>query len=209
MALAASAVAPAPAVKIPADPALRQCPRPSVGRDRDSRFGDHPRRVRWSWPEPTAEAVCGSHHSQRRPAADAAAPRTTSARACAPCATRAAPSDQAPAKAASRGASTRGTTGPAGRVAGGALTTPKDLRLLRPPRADRQLRCLQAVRPASQIIQEPGRALDYAAANQHSQQLFLANMLFKRRVTPRLAPDPRAPARIPRPQADRPRSSCR
>ncbi|WP_224274269.1 hypothetical protein [Nocardioides lacusdianchii] len=42
----------------------------------------------------------------------------------------------------------------------------------------------------AQITQEAGRALDYAGANQHSQQLFLANMLFKRRVTPRLAPQP-------------------
>ena len=40
------------------------------------------------------------------------------------------------------------------------------------------------------MTQEPGRALDYAGANRHSQQLFLANMLFKRRVTPRLAPEP-------------------
>lgn len=42
----------------------------------------------------------------------------------------------------------------------------------------------------AQITQEPGRALDYAGANQHSQQLFLANTSFKRRVTPRLAPEP-------------------
>ena len=42
----------------------------------------------------------------------------------------------------------------------------------------------------AQITQEPGRALDYAGANQHSQQLFLANMLFKKRITPRLAPEP-------------------
>ena len=40
------------------------------------------------------------------------------------------------------------------------------------------------------MTQEPGRALDYAGANRHSQQLFLANMLFKKRVTPRLAPEP-------------------
>jgi len=50
----------------------------------------------------------------------------------------------------------------------------------------------------AQIAQEPGRAFDYAGANQHSQQLFLANMSFKRRVTPRLAPEP-----------DRPRSRAR
>ena len=42
----------------------------------------------------------------------------------------------------------------------------------------------------AQMTQEPGRALDYAAANRHSQQLFLANMLFKKRITPRLAPEP-------------------
>ena len=42
----------------------------------------------------------------------------------------------------------------------------------------------------AQISQEPGRALDYTGANQHSQQLFLANMLFKKRITPRLAPEP-------------------
>ncbi|WP_219996269.1 hypothetical protein [Nocardioides humi] len=42
----------------------------------------------------------------------------------------------------------------------------------------------------AQMTQEPGRALDYAGANRHSQQLFLANMLFKKRVTPRLAPEP-------------------
>lgn len=42
----------------------------------------------------------------------------------------------------------------------------------------------------AQMTQEPGRALDYASANRHSQQLFLANMLFKKRVTPRLTPQP-------------------
>lgn len=49
----------------------------------------------------------------------------------------------------------------------------------------------------AQVTQEPGRALDYAGANHHSQQLFLANMSFKRRVTPRLArePGPRSRAR--------------
>ncbi|HEX2902417.1 MAG TPA: hypothetical protein VHO01_03080, partial [Jatrophihabitans sp.] len=38
------------------------------------------------------------------------------------------------------------------------------------------------------MTQQPGRALDYAGANRHSQQLFLANMLFKKRITPRLKP---------------------
>jgi hypothetical protein len=38
------------------------------------------------------------------------------------------------------------------------------------------------------MLQEPGRALDLAGANQHGQQLFLANMSFKRRRTPRLKP---------------------
>jgi hypothetical protein len=42
----------------------------------------------------------------------------------------------------------------------------------------------------AQIIQEPGRALDLVGANRHSQQLFLANMLFKKRITPRLEPRP-------------------
>ena len=40
--------------------------------------------------------------------------------------------------------------------------------------------CLEQAR----MVQEPGRAPDVAAANQHGQQLFFANMLFKRRVTP-------------------------
>ena len=58
----------------------------------------------------------------------------------------------------------------------------------------------------AQITQEPGRALDYAGANQHSQQLFLANMLFKKRVTPRLSPrmtpgKPPGPALRPGPRA--------
>ena len=52
--------------------------------------------------------------------------------------------------------------------------------------------CRMCVEQA-QITQEPGRALDYAGANQHSQQLFLANMSFKRRVTPRLALEPGGP----------------
>jgi hypothetical protein len=43
--------------------------------------------------------------------------------------------------------------------------------------------------------QEPGRAPDLAAANEHSQQLFFANMVFKRRVSPMPAPAPRRPAR--------------
>jgi hypothetical protein len=34
------------------------------------------------------------------------------------------------------------------------------------------------------MLQEPGRGPDLAVANTHSQQLFLANMLFKRRATP-------------------------
>ncbi|MFC5731514.1 hypothetical protein [Nocardioides vastitatis] len=45
------------------------------------------------------------------------------------------------------------------------------------------------------MTQEPGRALEYASANRHSQQLFLANMLFKKRVTPRLTPGPGPRAR--------------
>lgn len=42
--------------------------------------------------------------------------------------------------------------------------------------------------------QEPGRGPDLAAANQHSQQLFFANMVFKRRVSPMPAAAPRRPA---------------
>lgn len=38
--------------------------------------------------------------------------------------------------------------------------------------------CLENAR----LVQEPGRAPDVAAANRHSQQLFLANMMFKRRA---------------------------
>jgi hypothetical protein len=44
--------------------------------------------------------------------------------------------------------------------------------------------CLEQAR----MLQEPGRALDLAGANKHGQQLFLANMSFKRRRTPRLKP---------------------
>ncbi|MDN4175227.1 MULTISPECIES: hypothetical protein [Nocardioides] len=40
--------------------------------------------------------------------------------------------------------------------------------------------CLENAR----LDQEPGRAPDVTAANQHSQQLFFANMVFKRRATP-------------------------
>lgn len=40
--------------------------------------------------------------------------------------------------------------------------------------------CLEQAR----MLQEPGRAPDVAAANQHGQQLFFANMLGKRRVSP-------------------------
>ena len=42
-------------------------------------------------------------------------------------------------------------------------------------------------------MQEPGRGLDLAGANQHGQQLFLANMSFKRPRTPRLKPERRDP----------------
>ena len=45
------------------------------------------------------------------------------------------------------------------------------------------------------MLQEPGRAVNLAAANAHGQQLFLANALGgKRRSTPRLRPEPRRPA---------------
>jgi len=40
--------------------------------------------------------------------------------------------------------------------------------------------CLENAR----LEQQPGRAPDVAGANSHSQQLFFANMVFKRRVTP-------------------------
>lgn len=46
----------------------------------------------------------------------------------------------------------------------------------------------------ARLLQEPGRAVDLVAANAHGQQLFLANATGKRRVTPRLAPEPRRPA---------------
>jgi hypothetical protein len=58
----------------------------------------------------------------------------------------------------------------------------------------------------AQIVQEPGLALDYAAANRNSQQLFLANMLFKRRATPRLAPEPTL---RPGPRARKPNARVR
>jgi hypothetical protein len=41
----------------------------------------------------------------------------------------------------------------------------------------------------ARMVQEPGRALDLAGANKHGQQLFLANMYFKRPSTPRLKPE--------------------
>jgi hypothetical protein len=47
--------------------------------------------------------------------------------------------------------------------------------------------CLEQAR----MLQEPGRALDPAGANRHGQQLFLANMQFKRFKTRRLKPEPR------------------
>jgi hypothetical protein len=46
------------------------------------------------------------------------------------------------------------------------------------------------------MLQEPGRAPNLAAANRNGQQLYLANMRFQRRRTPRLEPEPR-PARQP------------
>jgi len=46
--------------------------------------------------------------------------------------------------------------------------------------------CLEQAR----MVQEPGRALDLAGANKHGQQLFFANMVFKRRRTPLPEPDP-------------------
>jgi hypothetical protein len=46
----------------------------------------------------------------------------------------------------------------------------------------------------ARLLQEPGRAVNLVAANTHGQQLFLANATGKRRVTPRLRPEPRRPA---------------
>lgn len=46
----------------------------------------------------------------------------------------------------------------------------------------------------ARLLQEPGRAVNLVAANAHGQQLFLANATGKRRVTPRLRPEPRRPA---------------
>lgn len=40
--------------------------------------------------------------------------------------------------------------------------------------------CLEQAR----LEQEPGRGPDLVAANKHGQQLFFANMIFKRRITP-------------------------
>jgi hypothetical protein len=51
--------------------------------------------------------------------------------------------------------------------------------------------CLEQAR----MLQAPGRALDLAGANRHGQQLFLANLQFKRFKTRRLAPKPRQPRR--------------
>lgn len=44
--------------------------------------------------------------------------------------------------------------------------------------------CLEQAR----MLQEPGRALDLAAANRFGQQLFLANLLFQKRRTPGCVP---------------------
>ena len=50
----------------------------------------------------------------------------------------------------------------------------------------------------ARLLQEPGRAVNLAAANAHGQQLFLANTLGgRRRSTPRLRPEPRRPAAGP------------
>lgn len=51
--------------------------------------------------------------------------------------------------------------------------------------------CLEQAR----MVQEPGRAPDVAAANKHGQQLFFANMLFKRRISPMPPAAARRPAR--------------
>ena len=44
--------------------------------------------------------------------------------------------------------------------------------------------CLEQAR----MLQEPGRAVDLSGSNSNGQQLFLANMHFKRRTSPRLQP---------------------
>lgn len=51
--------------------------------------------------------------------------------------------------------------------------------------------CLEQARR----LQEPGRALAFAAANRHGQQLFFADMQFKRHKTPRLPVRARKPGR--------------
>jgi hypothetical protein len=53
--------------------------------------------------------------------------------------------------------------------------------------------CLEQAR----MMQQPGRALDLPGANRQGQQLFLANMAFHRRKTPRLKPELRDPGGAP------------
>ncbi|MGB8382471.1 MAG: hypothetical protein WCG47_14720, partial [Dermatophilaceae bacterium] len=53
--------------------------------------------------------------------------------------------------------------------------------------------CLEQAR----MLQQPGKALDLASANRHGQQLFFANMLFKKPRTPRLKPQPGRPGSEP------------
>ena len=73
----------------------------------------------------SATSACPAAPSHRHSASAAAATTATSARACAAGAIPAAPSTSTPARAAWPGASTRATTGPAGRASGGRGTTPR------------------------------------------------------------------------------------
>ena len=137
-------------------------------------------------PESTsATDACPAARSHRRRATAAVPATTTSARVCAAGAIPAAPSTSGPARAAWLGASTPATTGPAGRAAGGRPTT---RRAPAPSAAapatsatDRHVACALRMPDSSR---SPAAPPTWLPRTSDSQQLFFANMVFKRRVTP-------------------------
>ena len=142
---------------------------------------------RVAWTSPRVDfcyGACPADRSRLHPASDAGTGPITSAKACAVAVIPAALNTSTPARAVSPGACTPVTTGPAGPADGGRATTRRGrashcgrVTHVSDTRACRL--CLENAR----FNQEPGRAPDVAASNRDSQQLFFANMAFKRRAS--------------------------
>ena len=146
---------------------------------------EQPRRVDQPQGRLLLQRACPAAPSRRHRAAPAAATPTTSVRGCAAGAIPAAPSTSDSCKGCLAWGVYPATTGPAGRAAGGRATT---RRAPAPTAAapatsatDKPVACASRTPDSNRNPAEPP---DVAAANQHSQQLFFANMVFKRRVTP-------------------------